>query len=122
MSQTGGRDSRGDFAVSFGSESCFSSETQSLCVAESKYVPNIVVTMRIFREKWLRSSIGRSHFLSEAENLSRQEHEKTSFHIILTFCDHRPCAVGRGSFMTSEIEKFRFGWIEYFQESFPSCI
>ena len=60
VSQTGGRDSGGYFAVSFGCESCFSSETQSLCVAESKSVPNMVVIMRIFREKWLRSSIGRS--------------------------------------------------------------
>ena len=70
VSQTGGRDSRGDFAVSFGCESCFSSETQSLCVAESKSVPNMVVIMRIFREKWLRSSIGRSQGVRSPASLS----------------------------------------------------
>ena len=36
--------------------------------------------------------------------------------------DHGPCAGGRGSFMACEIEKFRINWMEYFQESFPSCI
>ena len=56
VSQTGGRDSGGDFAVSFGCESCSSSETLSLCVAESKSVPNMLAIMRIFRKKWLRSS------------------------------------------------------------------
>ena len=53
VSQMRGWDSGGDFAVSFGCESCFTSETQSLCVAQSKSVPNIVVIMRIFREKIL---------------------------------------------------------------------
>ena len=70
MSQTGGRDSGGDFSVSFGCDSCFSSETQSLCVAESKYVPNMVAIMRIFREKWLRSSIGRSQGVRSPASLS----------------------------------------------------
>ena len=70
VSQIGGRDSGGDFAVSFGCESCFSSETQSLCVAQSKSVPNMVVIMRIFREKWLRSSIGRSQGVRIPASLS----------------------------------------------------
>ena len=68
--KSGGRDSGGNFALSFGCKSIFSSETQSLCVAESKYVPNMVVTMRIFREKWLRSSIGRSQGVRTPASLS----------------------------------------------------
>ena len=70
VSQMRGWDSGGDFAVSFGCESCFSSETQSLCVAQSKSVPNMVVIMRIFREKWLRSSIGRSQGVRIPASLS----------------------------------------------------
>ena len=45
VSQTGGRDSGGDFASSFGCESCFSSETRSLCLAESRSVPKMVAIM-----------------------------------------------------------------------------
>ena len=71
VSQMRGWDSGGDFAVSFGCESCFSSETQSLCVAQSKSVPNMVVIMRIFREKWLRSSIGRSQGVRSPASLSK---------------------------------------------------
>ena len=70
VSQMRGWDSGGDFAVSFGCESCFSSETQSFCVAQSKSVPNMVVIMRIFREKWLRSSIGRSQGVRIPASLS----------------------------------------------------
>ena len=70
VSQMRGWDSGGDFAVSFGCESCFSSETQSFCVAQSKSVPNMVVIMRIFRKKWLRSSIGRSQGVRIPASLS----------------------------------------------------
>ena len=70
MSQTGGRDLGGDFSVSFGCESCFSSETKSLCVAESKSVPIMVAKMRNFREKWLRSSIERSQGVRIPASLS----------------------------------------------------
>ena len=71
VSQMRGWDSGGDFAVSFGCESCFSWETQSLCVAQSKSVPNMVVIMRIFREKWLQSSIGRSQGVRSPASLSK---------------------------------------------------
>ena len=52
-------------------ETFFSVDIGYLCVLDSKFVPNPVITIYFRREKRLRSPIGSSHGLCSTDPLSR---------------------------------------------------